>query len=211
VENEPAAKRYETMATEALPDLAALNDQLVRNITRQHDKEVWALHSNEVTSIAMRVSFYIWAAESNFHVRISCIHLNLSFLAQWAMDGKEMESVFAGEPVLTGTVIIVLCNQIMRGWARKYMHKSVLMMDSTFGLNLHGYSLFAVMTVGEHEEGLPLCFFITGDEKEETITTALMQFKLYLAADGGPQVSPSTSMTDDCQAEQNAIRCPATF
>ena len=61
------------------------------------------------------------------------------------------------------------------------------------------------------QDGLPVCFFITADEKQETITAALKQFKSYINADGKPPVSPSTSMTDESKAEHNAIRWVLRF
>lgn len=128
---------------------------------------------------------------------------------QWYLDGESSTwpSIFAAEPVLTGDVVIVLCTPVMKDWARKYLHRSVMVLDSTFGLNKHGYSLFAVMAVGEQGEGVPVCFLITKSETTESITTALKQFVSYLdsdAPDGSTPIRPSTILTDDCQAEQNA-------
>jgi hypothetical protein len=123
--------------------------------------------------------------------------------------------IFAAEPLLTGEVVIVLCTPTMRDWAHRFMHRSVLVMDSTFGLNKHGYSLFVVLAIGEHSNGVPVCFFITKSECTESIAIALKQFVSYL--DEGRHSSqaaltrPSTTMTDDSAAEQAALRYDMTL
>jgi hypothetical protein len=131
---------------------------------------------------------------------------------QWHLDGAgtQWPKIFAAEPVLTGDVVIVLCTPTMREWAHRFMHRSVLVMDSTFGLNKHGYSLFVALAIGEHSNGVPVCFFITKSESTESITIALKQFVRYL--DEGRDSTqtaltrPSTTMTDDSAAEQAALR-----
>jgi MULE transposase domain len=135
---------------------------------------------------------------------------------QWHLDGdsNKFPRIFAAEPVLVGEVAIVLCTPTMREWARRYMQGSVLVMDSTFGMNKHGYSLFAVMVIGEQSNGVPVSFLITKSESTETITTALKQFVEFLdevsdtaePAGHTTLTRPSTTMTDDSAAEQSALR-----
>lgn len=132
---------------------------------------------------------------------------------QWLLDGDcgKWPSIFAAEPVLHGDVVIVLCTTTMRCWARKYMQGSVLVMDSTFGMNRHGYSLFALLAIGEQGSGVPVRFLITKTESAQNITTALNQFVAYLDADSEASnaalTRPLTTMTDDSVAEQAALRC----
>lgn len=85
-----------------------------------------------------------------------------------------------------------------------------MVLDSTFGLNRHGYSMFAVMAIGEQSEGVPVAFLITKTESTASITTALQQFVKFLDEHIEPNdatlTRPSTIMTDDCLAEQAACR-----
>jgi hypothetical protein len=81
-------------------------------------------------------------------------------------------------------------------------------------LNKHGYSLFAVLAIGEQSNGVPVSFLITKSESTETSTTALKQFVGFLdevsdtaaPAGHGTLIRPSTTMTDDSGAEQSALR-----
>jgi hypothetical protein len=135
--------------------------------------------------------------------------LNLGSGLQYHLDGHGgFEHIFAAEPILTGEIVIVLCAPFMREWARQYMHGRVLVMDSTFGTNKHGYSLFAILAVGHHGNGVPLGFMITKSESTEAITAALKQYRSFL--DSGtvppaPVIRPKTTLTDDSDAEQNAL------
>jgi MULE transposase domain len=132
-------------------------------------------------------------------------------MLQYHLDGEgSFEPIFAAKPVLTGNVAIVLCTPTMRKWARMYMHGRVLVMDSTFGLNRHGYSLFAIMAVGDQGNGVPVCFMITKTEDADCIEGALLQFKLFLddgTGENEPFIKPHTALTDDSKSEQLALRC----
>jgi hypothetical protein len=60
---------------------------------------------------------------------------------QYERDG-EMERIFLIEPLLQADdVLIVMANDSMLDWARKFVHGRVLVMDTTFGLDRLGYSL----------------------------------------------------------------------
>jgi hypothetical protein len=83
----------------------------------------------------------------------------------------------------------------MREWARRYMHGSVMVMDPTFGTNKHVYSLFAVLAIEEHSQGVRVAFLITRAETTESITTALEQWVTFLDAglsSGSVPIRPST-------------------
>jgi hypothetical protein len=128
---------------------------------------------------------------------------------QYHLDGEgDFECFFAAKPILAGDVVIVLCSPQMREWAHKYMHDRVMLMDSTFGTNKHGYSLFAIMAASDQGTGVPVCFMITKSESTESIATALEQFRNFLD-DGRAEdklIRPATTLTDDSDAEQGAIR-----
>ena len=51
----PTAERYEALTKLALPEIAAIDRHLIKNITSKCDEEAWKLHSNEVLSVALRV------------------------------------------------------------------------------------------------------------------------------------------------------------
>jgi hypothetical protein len=129
---------------------------------------------------------------------------------QHCLDGQAgFESIFAAKPILTGNVTIVLCTQTMRDWARMYVPGRVLIMDSTFGVNHLGYSLFAIMAVGHNGAGLPVAFMITKTETAENISTGLKQFRDFMDEETSAAdrlVRPSATLTDDNTAEQNALR-----
>jgi hypothetical protein len=128
---------------------------------------------------------------------------------QYCMDGQaDFNSIFAAKPILTGDVTIVLCTRTMRDWAQKHIPGRVLIMDSTFGVNRLGYSLFTVMAVGHNGAGLPVAFMITKTETAENISTGLKQFRDFLdekTPSAHLAVRPSTTLTDDSTAEQNAL------
>jgi hypothetical protein len=133
---------------------------------------------------------------------------------QWYLDGDgdKWPQIFASKPVLHGEIVIVLSSHIMREWARRYMHSSVMVLDSTFGLNKHGYSVFAALAIGEASEGVPVAFFITKSETTESIISALKQFVEFLDTENSEDsvpCRPSTILTDDSSAEQAA--CSTVF
>ena len=81
-------------------------------------------------------------------------------------------------------------------------------MDSTFGLNKLGYSLFLIMAIGGQGQGVPIAFIIAKSESTESVITGLNQFKASLDDGLGPNESPirpDTAMTDDINPEQAAI------
>jgi hypothetical protein len=95
----------------------------------------------------------------------------------------------------------------MREWARRYMHRSLMVMHSTFGTNKHLYILFAVLAIGEQSQGVPVAFVITRFNTTESITEALEQFVTSLDAgtsSGRALIRPSTIITDDSMSEQAA-------
>ena len=51
----PQQKKFNRLAEVALPEIASIDKQLIRNIAAKHDEDVWKLHDKEVYSVAMRV------------------------------------------------------------------------------------------------------------------------------------------------------------
>jgi hypothetical protein len=46
---------YAELAKVALAEVASIDSQLVRNIAKRSDEDVWRLNENEVVSVGMRV------------------------------------------------------------------------------------------------------------------------------------------------------------
>ena len=85
----------------------------------------------------------------------------------------------------------------------------MVLMDATSNLERYDTKLFHLIcpsAVG----GLPLGNIITSKEDEETIYAALTPFKSILPKDAffgrGPNAGPKIIMTDDSDAERNAVK-----
>jgi hypothetical protein len=146
-----------------------------------------------------------------YSVMITDCLVKIVHAMQHCLDGQAgFASIFAAKPILIGDVTIVLCTPAMKQWARKYIPGRVLIMDSTFGVNQLGYSLFALMAMGHQGQGVPVAFMITKTETTENITTGLKQLRCFFdegttTEDPPAAVRPSTTLTDDSTAEQNAL------
>ena len=93
---------------------------------------------------------------------------------------------------------MVICSPTQRELLEK--HGGVMLLDSTFGTNKYGFSLFTLMVMDEHNNGFPGAWIITSDEAQTTIEAGLGHLKAEV-----PGWSPHTFMTDACDGEQNAI------
>ena len=84
----------------------------------------------------------------------------------------------------------------------------LLFMDSTGNVDRHNGRVFLLMT---HcvAGGVPIGFFLTTSETQSTIEAALRIYKELLSPDsfnGRGVRGPCIIMTDDCDAERNAVR-----
>ena len=70
---------------------------------------------------------------------------------------------------------MVIASSIQKELLEK--HGKTVLIDSSFGTNKYGFSLFTLMVVDEHNNGFPAAWFIVSNEKEETIATALRLVK----------------------------------
>ena len=121
-------------------------------------------------------------------------------------DGEKYASVEQVE----GETIIVIVDPFMRR-VHKYVPQSgdLLLMDATSNLDRSDTKLFHLMTpaaVG----ALPLGTIITSREDEKTILKGLQMMKkilpTYAFYGRGPNLGPVLGLTDDSDAERNALR-----
>jgi hypothetical protein len=111
-------------------------------------------------------------------------------------------------------VNIVLANSVMLEWARKFLPGRVLVMDTTFGMNVLGYPLLVVMVVDDHGSGLPIAFAILKHQTEQEFFHALHHLHQKINSMAGcshvvrndPVIKPACYMTDCDKAEINALR-----
>ena len=122
-------------------------------------------------------------------------------------NGSEVGKI---EVAANGEIIVAVCDDFCR---RIHKHEpqagDIVLMDATTNLDRHDTKLFHLIcpsAVG----GLPLGNIITSKEDEETICAALTLFKSILPKDAffgrGPNVGPKIIMTDDSDAERNAVK-----
>jgi hypothetical protein len=117
----------------------------------------------------------------------------------------EMERIFLIEPLLQADdVLIVMANDSMLDWARKFVHGRVLVMDTTFGLDRLGYSLCALMTIDDQGKGLPVALSIMKWETTESFERILRSFDeaVNINRDASERIVPAAIMTDDSGAER---------
>jgi hypothetical protein len=76
--------------------------------------------------------------------------------------------------------------------------------DCTFGITRYGYAVFTITGMDSAFRGVPLAFAILSGEAEEDFVAALQAWR-DRARKQRPGFQPSVFLTDDSQAEQNAI------
>ena len=108
-----------------------------------------------------------------------------------------------------GETVVAVVNQFMRRVHSKIPQSAeIVFMDCTSNLDrndLKLFNLFCPSAIG----GLPLAQLITSREDTNTITAALNLLKSVLPHDAfygrGVEAGPVLFMTDDCDAEHNAL------
>lgn len=127
--------------------------------------------------------------------------------------GGMREQVFICKPILeSDRTNIVLANDVMLGWARAYLPNRVLVVDTTFGVNVLAYPLLVVMVVDEHGCGLLIAASILKHQSELEFYHALTQLDLTINEGRVVLIKPACYMTDCDKAEINALRyAPSTL
>ena len=110
--------------------------------------------------------------------------------------------------VIDGKLVVAICTPLMKRVHSEVKHSGELVfMDASSNMDRYRCSVFLLLThncVG----GLPLGVLITTAETEAVIKSALQLYTSILPAKsfGGRGLQgPRVFMTDDCQAEQNAL------
>jgi len=102
--------------------------------------------------------------------------------------------------------ILVLMSPAQERLLWKYGNQRCIQMDSTFNITRSKFSTFTL--IARHPDGfyMPCAFFITSDERRETIVYCLQVIRDKINKKyPGDTWCPSTFMVDCCWAETNAI------
>lgn len=144
---------------------------------------------------------------------------------QHAMDKDgSVEPWFLTEPRYGENLVIPLANETMLQWARKFVGGRVLVMDTTFGTNIKGYSLLALLAIDDSGSGLPVALALLRKEDESSFAFVLEALDKRLnpgaplqhrhAADTTPHTAPvcrpAAVLMDDSNAEQAAAKCASS-
>jgi len=103
--------------------------------------------------------------------------------------------------------ILVLMSPAQERLLWKYGNHRCIQMDSTFNITKSKFSTFTL--IARHPDGfyMPCAFFITSDERQETIVYCLQVIRDRINRNyTGGAWCPSTFMVDCCWAETNAIK-----
>lgn len=101
-------------------------------------------------------------------------------------------------------MLLILADEDMLQRARVLADRQPLFMDTTFAVVR--YKLSFLTLLGEEGRGEPVCWAFLPDEQDSTITEASRIWRNAVIAEK-PSWAPSCFLTDDCDAEQNAVRC----
>ena len=109
-----------------------------------------------------------------------------------------------------GEVIVAVCDSLSRR-VHKVLPQAgdIVYVDATSNLDRQDSKLVKFMTCSP-AGGLPLGFVVTSSESEKVLTEAFTEFKRILPDDAfakrGKEIGPTLFMTDDANAEINALR-----
>jgi hypothetical protein len=106
---------------------------------------------------------------------------------------------------LEDRVRVVVATPNMQQWTLKYGHDKPVSVDCTFGITRYGYAVFTITGMDDTQRGVPLAFAILAGEGEEDFAAVLKAVRDH-ARKQCPDWSPSVFLSDDSQAEQNAIK-----
>ena len=152
----------------------------------------------------------ISVAKTNVYLRFSTFSLSPLLGVHLVHLSVILLEKYASVEQVEGETIIVIVDPFMRR-VHKYVPQSgdLLLMDATSNLDRSDTKLFHLMTpaaVG----ALPLGTIITSREDEKTILKGLQMMKkilpTYAFYGRGPNLGPVLGLTDDSDAERNALR-----
>jgi hypothetical protein len=102
-------------------------------------------------------------------------------------------------------VHIVISNPNMQAWTLRFAHDRPVSVDCTFGITRYGYAVFTITGMDDASNGVPLAFAMLNSDAEEDFVAALRAWR-GKARKHRPEFQPSVFLSDDSQAEQNAIK-----
>jgi len=103
-------------------------------------------------------------------------------------------------------LLLIVADHDMLQRARELAHQQPLFMDTTFAIVRYKLSFLTLLALDEEGRGEPVCWAFLPDEQETTITEVLRIWRGAVVV-GMPHWEPSCFLTDDCDAEQNAVEC----
>ena len=220
--NSADAMRYHPVSKECQDEFTALfkEDHTPSNALAQYKKNLRSNNDeNDFLAMADRsvMPDYMWVFHFHrkyFELTFGSLNVPDAYkLAEERVkiyNEKNDSEVGKIEVAANGEIIVAVCDAFCRR-----VHKHVpqvgdmVLMDATSNLERYDTKLFHLIcpsAVG----GLPLGNIITSKEDEETICAALTPFKSILPKDAffgrGPNAGPKIIMTDDSDAERNAVK-----
>lgn len=121
---------------------------------------------------------------------------------------REKEVFVDGVPTMrkyTAATLVMADKEMLQN-ACTHGHGKPLFMDTTFAMSKYQGSFLTVLAVDDSNRGIPICWAFVPDEKAETIT-AVLKALAEAVRKIKPDFQPSCFFTDDCEAEQIAVRC----
>ena len=115
-----------------------------------------------------------------------------------SVNGTEVEQEYT-------QLTLVLADKRMLETACKYGHQRPFLMDTTFAMVKYKGSFLTILVLDHSYKVIPVCWAFLPDEKANTIIIVLTAF-LSALRKYRPEIAPSCFLTDDCDAEQKAVR-----
>jgi hypothetical protein len=106
---------------------------------------------------------------------------------------------------LGNRVRIVLSAPNMQAWTLRFAHDRPVSVDCTFDITRYGYAVFTITGMDGASRDVPLAFAVLNSEAEEDFVASLQAWRDQVRKHR-PEFQPSVFLSDDSQAEQNAIK-----
>ena len=142
------------------------------------------------------------------HISAPWSHLSDALVLQYNEDlaKDESERMFAAKPwadVDGKLQAIVISTPEMAADARRYGHDAAWVMDSTFGTNQYGFSLFTCSVADEGGHGRQTGFILCRLENHTILARALQSLVAHIRKGGS--FYPSATMADCCKVIRAAV------
>jgi hypothetical protein len=102
-------------------------------------------------------------------------------------------------------LLLVLADSEMLQRATILLNDQPVFSDTTFSIVRYKLSFLTLLGLDEEGHGECLLWAFLPDETEETFTRVLTTWKAAVYKLTGVQLKPSVALSDDCDAEQNAL------